>query len=55
MAKYSINAGYSDAKNLEAHEFELQGDYWFFYDAKGRAVYVRAAKNVSTITEIQAN
>ena len=55
MAKYSINAGYSDSKNVEADEFELQNDYWFFYNDQGKAVYVRAAKSVSTITEIQSN
>lgn len=51
MASYTINLGRSDAKNLEATSFDLRNDYWYFYDASERTIYVRAASSVITISE----
>lgn len=49
MANYKINPGTMNETHVVAEEFSLTGDYWYFYDKTGEAIYVAAAKAVNVI------
>lgn len=49
MTKFTINAGFSSARVVEADDYSLSGEYWDFRDAEGDPVLTIKADQVSTI------
>ncbi|MFJ6776565.1 hypothetical protein ACIQOV_37360 [Kitasatospora sp. NPDC091257] len=49
MAKYKINAGYSEARTVEAESYRVEGDFIHFTDGEGSRVLTLRASQVYVI------